>query len=117
MKFLKMTSWASYPSIDPNNHIVVTSAREIHIPSNKFVKIKLGLLLISLPENHIIKISNPQNSYKFLSEFWLPSCDELTLTIVTKHPYHIKIGEVLCHLHLLPIHHFLPGILLFTQRK
>jgi len=104
-----MTPWANHPNIDANNHITVTTSKELKIPSNKIVDIKLGLILITLPKNHIIKIHNPLKSFKLISDFWLPSCNELTLSIITKTPLHIHIGETLCYLQLLPIHIFLPG--------
>ena len=104
-----MSSWANYPEIDAIHHIFVTTSQELSIPSNQIVDIKLGLLLISLPKNHIVKIINPFRDYKILSEFWLPSHNELTLTVITNVPVHIKVGETLCQLHLLPIQLFLPG--------
>ena len=109
MNFYKMSSWANYPNIDPHHQIVLTTSRELNIPSNQFVEINLGLILLTLPKNYIIKISNPQKNFKIISEFWLPSYNELTLSVVTKKALCIKVGEILCHLQLLPVQIFLPG--------
>lgn len=110
MNFLKMSPWANFPVIDNDNHIMVTTSQELFIPSHQIVEINLGLILLSLPQNHIVKITNPQNKYTILNDFWLLSPNELSLHIISKTPLHIKVGESLCHLRLLPIQVFLPGI-------
>jgi len=109
MNFLNLYTWAISPKLDHNNQIVVTAPHELYIPSCKFFEIDLGLLLITLPINHIIKITNAQTNYKIISELWLPSSNILTLNIVAKNALNIKKGETLCYLHLLPIEVFLPG--------
>lgn len=117
MNFLKMSPWANYPLIDNNNHLMVTTSHELDICAQKLVEIKLGLCLLNLPLNHIVKIKNPHQKYKILTEFWLPSCNELSLTVIAKNPLHINIGETLCLLQLLPIQIFLPGIFSYNLKK
>lgn len=117
MNFFKMSSWANYPEVDPNHHIIVTSSQELSIPKNKIVEIKLGLLLLSLPKNHIVKITNPQQNYKIISEFWLPSPNELKLVVIAKTPCYVKEGEKICQLQILPVQLFLPGKFKSTFKK
>jgi len=117
MNFLKMSPWANYPLIDNNNHLMVTTSHELDICAQKLVEIKLGLCLLNLPLNHIVKIKNPHQKYKILTEFWLPSCNELSLTVIAKNSLHINIGETLCLLQLLPIQIFLPGIFSYNLKK
>jgi len=109
MNFYKMSPRARHPTIEPTNHIAVTTSKELEIPPNQWVEISLGLILITLPKNHIAKITNPHKNYTILTDFWLASCKELTLTIASKNTLHIKPGDTLCHLQLLPITTFLPG--------
>jgi len=71
-----MSPWANYPLIDNNNHLMVTTSHELDICAQKLVEIKLGLCLLNLPLNHIVKIKNPHQKYKILTEFWLPSCNK-----------------------------------------
>jgi len=53
------------------------------------------------------KNKNPHKKYSILTAFWLASCNELSLTVIfTKKNLTYKC----CHLQLLPIHIFLPGI-------
>ena len=65
--------------------------------------------LITLPSNHIVKIIHPQQNYKIIDGFVLPSYNELSLSVISTTPLHIKTGEILCHLQVLPIQLFLPG--------
>ena len=109
-----MYSWANHPKIDSNNQISITASKSQHIPSKEFVTIDLGLILVSLPKHHILKIINPQKKYIIISKFWLPSCDKLSLTIVAKNPFQLVSGKTICHLQLLPVLHFLPGNLSLT---
>jgi hypothetical protein len=105
-----MASWANYPETEPNNNnIVITTSQELNIPSNKQIEINLGISLITLPLNHIVKIINPQQNYQIIDNFVLPSYNELSLSVISTTPLHIKTGEVLCHLQVLPIQLFLPG--------
>ena len=105
-----MASWANYPETESNNNnIVITTSQELNIPSNKQIEINLGISLITLPLNHIVKIINPQQNYKIIDDFILPSYNELSLSVISTTPLHIKTGEVLCHLQVLPIQLFLPG--------
>jgi len=105
-----MASWANYPETEPNNNnIVITTSQELNIPSNKQIEINLGISLITLPLNHIVKIINPQQNYKIIDNFVLPSYNELSLSVISTTPLHIKTGKVLCHLQVLPIQLFLPG--------
>ena len=112
IKFLKMYPWAEHPRRLANNQLKVSAPKQQHIPSNQWVKIELGLILTSLPRHHIIKINNPQTKYKIISNYWLPSTwHKLTLTIFTAKPFDLYPGETLCHLQLLPLLHFFPGVL------
>lgn len=109
MNFYKRESWATYPKIDQNHHVFVTASQEQHIHSNELVEIQLGLILMSLPKNYIIKIINTQHKFKIVSKFWLASGNELTLVIVSNMKLTIHVGDILCHLQLLPVQLFLPG--------
>jgi hypothetical protein len=104
-------SLSNYPAIKDNDPIVVTTSQEINIPSNQPVQIYMGLILTGLPKNHIVKIYNPHHrkNVTMITQFWLPSSNELSLTLMSKNPLHIKIGEHLCHLQAIPIRMFLPG--------
>jgi hypothetical protein len=109
MNFFKMTPWSNYPSIDENDNIVIRNPRTINICELKCVDINIGLILLNLPPNHIVKIINPKKSYIILTSFWLPSSNDLSLTIISKQNIQIKAEEPLCHLQLLPILYFLTG--------
>jgi hypothetical protein len=104
-----MYPWASHPKIEDNNQISITVSKKQHIPAKELVEIDLGLILISLPKHHIIKLINSQKKFEIISTFWLPSCNKLTLTIITQKSFQLHPGETLCRLQLLPILHFLPG--------
>jgi len=101
--------WANYPSIDENNNIVIMNPRTINICKHKCVDINIGLILLSLAPDHIVKIINTEKSYIILTHFWLPSSNDLSLTFISKQDLQIKAGEILCHLQVLPILYFLPG--------
>jgi len=109
MNFLNLEVSTKCLKINQHNQITIIAPQEYHIPSNEFVQINLKLVLVALPKNHIIKITNTQKNYKIISEFWLPSCSILNLIIVSMNPLTIKMGETLCYLHLLPIKVFFPG--------
>ena len=109
MNFMKMYPWANHPKIEANNQISIAVSKRQQIPSKEFVEIDLGLILISLPKHHIIKIINPQKKFKIITNFWLPSCHKLSITIITQKAFQLHPGETLCRLKLLPILHFLPG--------
>jgi hypothetical protein len=109
MNFMKMYPWASHPKIENNNQISITVSKKQHIPAKEFVEIDLGLILVSLPNHHIIKLINSQKKFEIISTFWLPSCNKLTLTIITQNSFQLHPGETLCRLQLLPVLHFLPG--------
>jgi hypothetical protein len=109
---MKMHPWANHPQSLPNNRLKISAPKLQHIPSNQWVKIELGIILTSLPQHHIIKINNPQTKYKIISNYWLSSTwHELSLTIIAPKSFDLYPGETLCHLQLLPLHHFFPGTL------
>jgi len=110
MNILNLEIPTNWLKINEHNQIVIIAPQELNIPPNEFFQINLKIILISLPKNHIIKISNAQTYYKIISDFWLPSCSILKLIIVSQNPLTIKMGETLCHLHILSIQDLLPGI-------
>ena len=109
MHLYRLMPWARYPCIDVNNNIALINPLDLIICEQKCVNIDTGLILLSLPSDHIIKIVNRNNSYIILTSFWIPSSENLSLTIISKHSLQLQAGEILCHLQILPIHHFLPG--------
>ena len=105
-----MSSWAKFPEIDQNNKIVINCPKELTISPNQLFKINLGLNMVGLPNNYIVKLFSHHTDFYLISKIWLPDfCEELSLTIVTKTELTIKSGEPLCHIQMLPIHLFLSG--------
>lgn len=108
MNFAKIYPSASLPTSEDGYTLIVSSPHDFDIPANHIYNIKLKLMLLTLPPNSMLKLRT-LNPFKILIKFWLPSCNELTIPVITSKPLHINQGETLCHLQLVSITNLLPG--------
>jgi hypothetical protein len=108
MNFYKLWPWAILPSTDQNQSIEIRSPQDFDIPRNEIFTINLGLILLKVPDNNVIKLLSSAK-FKLIVKYWLPSNSTLEISLVTPTPLHIKKGDILCHLQLIPISTLLPG--------
>jgi hypothetical protein len=108
MDFAKIYPSSLLPTTEDGYNFCIRAPCDFDIPANHIYNIKLGLMLFRLPLNNILKLVT-LHQFKILIKFWLPSCNELTIPVITPQPLHIKMGEPLCQLQLITIAELLPG--------
>ena len=108
MDFAKIYPFSLLPTSEDGYLFLISAPRDIDIPANKVYNIELELMLFRLPLDNILKLVT-LNQFKILNKFWLPSCNALTIPVITPKPLHINRGDPLCQLHLMTIGELLPG--------
>ena len=97
------------PTLDINNNVIIIASKDINIIPSRVHIIDLGFFLLNIPHNSVVYVHNTNQSLHFLHNIWYQHPNPLTLPVIAATSVHLKAGDVLCQLQLLPISVLIAG--------